>query len=587
MEADILFEVSYEVCNKVGGIYTVISSKAALMKKNYEHYFLIGPYFKDKAEIDFQEEEPPSYLTNAFDVVKQHGIIAHYGTWLIKGSPKTILLEFWALSGRRDEMKKTLWEKFRLDSLKAGPDFDEPLLLSYAAALLIHAVEKEKSQKILVHTHEWMTGMTGLILRTMDSSSRHVFTTHATMLGRALSGSGRDLYAELDSLDPPAEADRSNVTAKFSAERICAHDADAFTTVSKITGMESEKILDKKPDVLLLNGLDMHQFPSFEQCALQHSTLKRRYQEFYSYYFGPYYKMNVKNTLTFFMAGRNEYRNKGMDITTEALARLNQELKKKGSARNVVCFFFIPMDHHGPREDVLQNKVYFRNLRHFVHRNFKDADAWIIQNILDGEDIDISGIVPESFHPKAKRLRRSLLRNGTPPLCSHQIDDEGSNQILRSFRDHGLRNEEQDKVKVILYPVYLNGVDGLLDMDYYEAIMGSHLGLFPSYYEPWGYTPLETAALGVPAITSDLSGFGQHLYTQMNHDEYPGIFVLPRLGISEEETISTYTRLLLLCTEFSHRQRVENKIAAKHLAHTADWNIFIKNYLAAHSRALK
>jgi glycogen synthase len=590
-DATTVIEVSYEVCNKVGGIYTVVSSKADLLNDKYENYILIGPYFKDKADIEFSPVDVPTEIQPAIDHLSSIGITAHYGKWLIKGNPTVILIEFDSLYSHTNELKKQLWEKFGVDSLSAGHDFDEPLIFSYATALTIEALEQKTpfdSSSMVAHFHEWMTGIGLLVLKQRESPVKTVFTTHATMLGRALCSSGSDLYGMLDSMDPYREAERCNVMPKFTAEKACAQQADVFTTVSEITGIEAEKILGRKPDVLVLNGLDMSHFPTFEDIAIKHRLNRDRMREFLSYYFYPYYSFEMKHMQHYFILGRNEYRNKGVDITISALAKLNERLKEQQSSRQIVCFFFIPMQEHGIKKEVIENKVYYRNIKNFVLRNIGNIEQEMVDTVATDMGWEDYEKFQENFEQTAKRLSISFKRNeDRPPLCTHYLENEDNNEIIRGFKNAGLLNREEDKVKVILYPVYLNGVDGLLDLDYYDTILACHLGLFPSYYEPWGYTPLEAAALGVAALTSDLSGYGRFLNTQETRDESPGVFVLPRFGVSDSEAVDTYTDLLELSAKFTHNQRVENKIAAKHVARLADWKILVNNYIEAHNKALK
>ena len=107
-----LFELSFEVCNKVGGIYTVVSSKAALMKQLFDEYILIGPYFADKAENEFVPQAVPANMQKTFDELAQEGIIAHYGKWVIGGEPQVILLEYKSQFDQVNEWKRIFWDNF-------------------------------------------------------------------------------------------------------------------------------------------------------------------------------------------------------------------------------------------------------------------------------------------------------------------------------------------------------------------------------------------------------------------------------------------------------------------------------------------
>ena len=275
-KANLCFESSWEVCNKVGGIYTVISSKASSMIDQYgeENYYLIGPYFPKKAYGIFEEEVAPDCFMDSCEVLKNLGIELHFGKWLVKGNPKVILIDFSNFTKNKDQIKKDLWDWFKIDSLGTEFfNFDEPVMWSYAVGKIVEAFSQVlKDKKIVFHCHEWLASTTVLYLKHVNAHVGTVFTTHATTLGRAIATHGRDLYGELDTLNLDEEAKKldPSVIAKHLLEKESAHNASAFTTVSEITGMEAEKILGRKPDVLLLNGLDIAKFPGFEEASVKH-----------------------------------------------------------------------------------------------------------------------------------------------------------------------------------------------------------------------------------------------------------------------------------------------------------------------------
>ena len=521
--ADYLFEVSWEVCNKVGGIYTVVSSKADLMVREYDNYFLVGPYFAGDTSFIFDEKTPPGELRKIFDILKNKGIICHYGSWQIKGNPQTILIDFSGLLNRKDEFKKNYWESYQIDSLKAGWDFEEPMIWATAVGMLIEEFAKHKEQSTIVgHFHEWLAGFALLYLNRVDAKVATVFTTHATMLGRTIAGNGENLYEMIDHMDTYKEAYKHGVQDKFLTEKASAHTATVFTTVSEITAIEAEKILGRTADVLLENGLNSDKFPSYEEMSLKHVEYRERMKEFIKIYFFPHYSFDLYNTIILFIAGRYEYKNKGIDIFIKALAKLNENLKNENSNKTVVVFFWIPREVHGTKLELSQNKAYYEEIQHFVERNIKKIKTKIISNILTspipkgtkGEDLPIKlaeGLFDPALLREANLLKSRFHKHGNPLLITHNISNESEDSIIKGFIENGLNNQEEDRVKVIDYPIYLSGVDGLINLSYYDAIIGSHLGVFPSYYEPWGYTPLESAALGVPSLTTDCGGFGRFL----------------------------------------------------------------------------
>jgi glycogen(starch) synthase len=589
-EADILFESSWEICNKVGGIYTVISSKAYHMMELYKNYFVIGPYFENNAKLDFMPLEVPKEFATIFERLKNEGILCHYGRWVeVKGKPIAILIDFQGLIHQKNNLKSMYWNDYKIDSLRGYWDFEEPMLWSYATGRLIAELKYSlyKELNVVAQFHEWLSAFGLLYLKKNCPDVATVFTTHATTLGRSISGNGVDLYATLKYLDPLREAYNNNVEAKHLTEKAAALNCDIFTTVSEITAMEAEKFLGRKPEVLVLNGLDIDKFPSFEETSIKHISSRDKLQEFLTYYFFPYYTFDVTQTLIFYTVGRNEYRNKGYDILIKSLGKLNNLLKKEkqdaGLPRHIAMMFWIPMENHGHKLDVLENKNYYMHIKNYVNANAPDIMTRLIYDFISKKDID-HDLFTETFVEHIRKDIVAFERNGNPPLSTHNID-EGNNMIISSLRENGLLNRKEDLVKVIVEPVYLDGTDGFIDLSYYDAMIGCHLGLFPSYYEPWGYTPLESATLGVPALTTDLSGFGMFIKDKLTSKK--GMMVLERLNKSEDYVINEFVSDLYEFSKLTHAERVECKLNAKSLSAYAEWNVLIENYVIAHNLALQ
>jgi len=586
--ADSLFETSWEVCNKVGGIHTVLKSKAALMMQHYKDYHLIGPYFEQQAAMELEPCEAPEDIKRAMERLGREGVTCHYGTWQIKGEPNVILLDCSKVSGWKDDLKKQLWESHRIDSLGAGWEYEEPIIFSAAVGKLLAAIEQERpGKKLVAHFHEWLTGAGILFLNRYGSDIRTVFTTHATMLGRAIAGSGEPLYEMLDSLDPVREAYRHGVQAKHLTETACAHEANVFTTVSEITGLEAEKLLGRAPEVLVLNGLDISKFPTFEETSIKHLTCRETLRSFLTYYFFPYYLFNLDHNLIFFITGRYEFKNKGIDLTVQALGELNRLLKEnEDEKRTVTLFFWIPMEHAGVKVELLENKNYYHHITNYIQFNADNILKKVLYDFLARKDVTGDTLFTKDFLQGMKKDMLQFKRQGNPPLCTNYLKDEGSNELIRALYAAGLQNREEDKVKVIVQPVYLDGNDGLINLPYYDAIAGTHLGLFPSYYEPWGYTPLETAAMGVVAFTTDLSGFGRFIEPHLPKMN-PGIEVLHRHKQDPDKVVQDFARRLFEFTRISHTDRVQSKISAKELTELCDWKEFIAFYIEAHNMALE
>ncbi|MFH1439139.1 MAG: glycogen/starch synthase [Candidatus Woesearchaeota archaeon] len=592
-KADVLFEVSWEVCNKVGGIYTVVKSKADLINKAYKEYYLIGPYIKKKAKETFNEKKPPEIFSKIFGELSEIGIKCYFGEWLIKGKPKAILIDVAAYTHTINDYKKMYWDHYKIDSMNAGWTFEEPMLWSTVAGMIV-ARFSDNNKKSVIHCHEWMAGFALLYLKIKKCENvGTVFTTHATMLGRTICAVGRSLYEELDQLDPAKEAYHYNIQDKYLTELACTQNADVFTTVSEITSMEAEKILGRKADVLLLNGLDMEKFPSFEELSVKHRIYREKIREFISYYFFPYYHFDITQTLLFFIVGRYEFKNKGLDVFIKALGNLNRMMKKNNSNKTVIAFFWIPREVHGAKIELSENKINYYHIKDFVNDNQDNVQNKIISHMMESPDEEAESaehfkprdMFSEDFLMEARKLKLGFSKQGKPMICTHNLTNEQDDEIIRNLIAEGLDNKEDDKVKAIFYPVYLTGVDGLIDLPYYDALLGCHFGVFPSYYEPWGYTPLESAALGVTSLTTDLGGYGRFLASKKKGDE--GVFVLRRFGMNPDSVIKEFSRLLYDYTLLHEKERVTQKILAKNIANLADWNEFVKFYFEAHNKAIE
>jgi glycogen synthase len=562
------------------------------MNENCKNYFLIGPYFEHNAHLELEETAPPEYVKKAFNDLNKLGIKCYFGKWQIESEPYTILIDGTPLLKQKDEIKKELWEKYKIDSLYAGWDFEEPMVWSYAIGILLESLKKhidktDHEAKISAHFHEWMSGFALLYLKNKNVKIGTVFTTHATILGRTLCGNGLNLYDMLNNINPEYEAKRFNILEKFTTEKACAVNAHIFTTVSEITAIEAEKILGRKPEVLVLNGLDIKKFPTLEETSIKHADNRDLIREFFSYYFFPYYSFDLEENLIFYIVGRYEYKNKGIDLMIKALGKLNELLKNQNSNKTITVLFWIPGDAKEIRKEILENKTFYRHIRNYILRHSEELQKNIIKNVLSQkQNFDEEEIFSKEFIRDNKKHMAKFKRDGLPPLCTHYLGDENNDSIINGFKENNLLNKEEDKVKVILYPVYLNGVDGLIDLQYYDCLVGCHLGIFPSYYEPWGYTPLESVALGVPAITTDLAGFGRFIEKNENTNK-KGIFVLKRYNKSEEDIINQFVRILHNYSTLDRHGRVENKIEAKELSELADWKELINNYFQAHNLALK
>ena len=597
MEPDQVFEISYEICNKVGGIYTVLKSKAINMVEHYgDRYCAIGFFDAEKSPVEFDSKEIPGSMKDIFSEMEKTGIKCYFGTWLISGKPKTILIDPSGFTGERDRIKTDLWKYFQVDSIKADYMFDEPVVWSTACGMLVEKLSAKFYKNTVAHFHEWLTGAGLLYLKMEKSRVGTVFTTHATMLGRTIAGSDFDLYKlvnegiqrnEIASLDL---ARRYGVLAKHTMEVACANNADIFSTVSDITGKEAQYILGRKPDIILPNGITVERHITLDDLVIMRRDYRKHTQEFLKAYFSRYYDIDYDHIRTMFISGRYEFRNKGIDIFIESLGRLNDRLKMDKVDKVIIAFIFVPSKIKGERIDVLRDISLYREMEDCIEGKLpviKDkilnslARGVIPQNTYDLFDEDFIQTCRNMLVHFTEKKRQNP--KATPPLIAFDLDYwEQDDPILRALIRNGLFNREEDNVKVIFYPAYLNPGDRLIGLSYEHAMMTFDLGVFPSYYEPWGYTPLEAAAHGVLSITTDLSGFGK--FIEQRGD---GVSVIKRDNREDREVIHDLTDRMYNIMMFSREDRVKHRMRAKELASLADWSIMVKNYINAHESALE
>ena len=502
-KADVCIEVSFECGNKVGGIYTVLVSKARKMKEIYkDNYITIGFFNPEKYFTDFEEEETPEDIKKIFNKLKPHGIVCHWGKWISAEKVRLILVdsrEF--MKNKINEIKGELWENFGVDSLRTGHDYEEPVAWARAVGMLIEELVKLKQfskKKIVVHCHEWLSGPALLYLYRKKVPVALVFTTHATRIGRAKSLAGEDLFKEVveglnaDKRFNDEDAKKYFLEAQHMIEKNCAKLADVFTTVSEIVAEEAKYILDKKPDIITINGLDLKHIPSSRSLTIAHEKNRRRINDFIEAYFSPYYPIETKNNIVFFISGRYEFRNKGIDLFIEALGKLNERLKKKKCEKSVVAFILIPSQIKGPRKEVLESILRFKEIKEMVEEELNQLSIDLIDMVLDGKEVSTKNLFSDKFLHRVTVLSHffSRFRNKDPPICAYELNyDEKDDMIIQHLIKNNLTNKKSDVVKVVFYPSYVSPIDGLLNMDYYDFVNGASMGVFPSRYEPWGYTP--------------------------------------------------------------------------------------------------
>lgn len=517
-----LFEVSWEVCNKVGGIYTVLSSKYMSMVDGYdERYIFIGPdVWKETVENpDFVEDK--SLYSAWKESAEKEGLRIRIGRWNIPGRPVAMLIDFTPFFIKKDKIFAEFWETYKLDSLTGGWDYVEPALFGYSAGIVIESFYNfyvTANDKIIGHFHEWMTGAGVLYLKDKVPQVATVFTTHATTLGRSISGNNLKLYTDLEKYNPHDLARQLGVTSKFSLEYNSAKEADCFTTVSDLTARECKYLLLKEPEVVTPNGFSNVFIPQAEEFNTQRKTARARIILVVESL------LNQKideNALIILTSGRYEFWNKGIDIFIDALGKLNSDKKVK---RQVVALITVPGSNAGPRKDLAD---------HLGKADFN---------------------LPQSHE-----------------YLTHVLYDKNHDPVLNRIKANNLTNEQGTNVKVVFVPVYLNGMDGIFNFDYYQLLTGFDVTVFPSYYEPWGYTPLESIAFKIPTLTTSLAGFGLWVKSNINVQHH-AVTTIERREDNFDEVVSSVAKGLIYFLKATTEQYEAARNEAFEIAQQLHWD---------------
>ncbi|MCI7001126.1 MAG: glycogen/starch synthase [Prevotella sp.] len=542
IKPDYVFESSWEVCNKVGGIYTVLSSRAkTLQDAMCDRIIFIGPdVWHDNESPYFQEEK--SLLAEWQWQAKEEGLKVKVGRWAVPGKPIAILVDFQPFFEKKNEIYGWLWEHYQVDSLHAYGDYDEASMFSYAAALVVESIyrwlgKEVEGKHVIYHANEWMCGLGALYINNVLPQIGTVFTTHATSIGRSIAGNQKPLYDYLFAYNGDQMAEELNMQSKHSIEKQTAHYVDCFTTVSDITANECRELLDKPVDVVLPNGFDNSFVPKAATFTKKRKAARKRLLDVANALLG---ESLDDDTLIVSTSGRYEFRNKGIDVFVEAMNRLlrDRELKKK-----VLAFIEVPGWVGEPRKDLQERMA----------KNEKYETP-----------LDV-------------------------PQLTHWLHNMSHDNVLGMMKYYDMHNRKDDKVKVIFLPCYLDGRDGIVNMSYYDVVLGNDLCIYPSYYEPWGYTPLEAVAFKVPCITTDLAGFGLWANGVFGHagEIEDGVKVIHRTDYNYSEvadaikdTVAKYSAMPKNDVESCRRK-------ADALSKKALWSEFIEYYYEAYDIALR
>ncbi len=529
---DYLFEVSWEVCNKVGGIHTVIASKPPTVKHELgDKYITIGPDFSsDYVSPEFEEDT--TLMAAWRESLYNKGVRVRIGRWAIEGRPIAILVDFKSFIREKDNILKQLWEAYHVDSLSGQWDYVEPVLFGHAAGVVIASFAETMCQttdKIVAHFHEWMAAAGSLYLHDNAPYVATVFSTHATVMGRCIAGNRLPLYNDLHKFNADELARQFNVMAKHSLEKSAATFADAFLTVSVITANECRYLLGREVTRITPNGFENGFVPAEAKLAELRATSRRKLIEVASATWGYGF---AEDTLIVASSGRYEFHNKGLDVFLESL----KQLATSNINRDVLAIIAVPAATTGAREDLAQ---------HLADSN----------NAID---------------PAQKRF------------LTHRLEAEAWDQVSQSI-EGSILSTTASRVKVLFVPTYLNGKDGIFNMPYYDMLAGVDLSIFASYYEPWGYTPLESVAYGVPTVTTTLAGFGMWVAKQAEHK---GVDIVRRDDYNTREVVLQITDILKHYMDMSAEEYAEARKGAMEISNTALWKRLFKEYKSAYEEAI-
>lgn len=537
---DYIFESSWEVCNKVGGIYTVLSTRAkTLQTKMHDHIIFIGPDCWGKQRSPYFQEDA-SLFTDWKIQAKKEGLVLKIGRWSVPGNPIAILVDFTQYYAQKNELYTQLWEDFQVDSLHAYGDYDEASMFSYGAAKVVESFYHfylGSKYKVIYHGNEWMTGLGLLYIRKYLPEVATLFTTHATSIGRSIAGNNKPLYDYLFAYNGDHMAGELNMQSKHSIEKQTALHVDCFTTVSDITARECKELLDKPVDVVLPNGFENDFVPRGEEFTRKRKIARKRAFAIANALLGQDFD---DDTLIVSTSGRYEFRNKGVDVYIEAMNRLLRDDQLK---RQVLAFIEVPGWVGEPRKDLQER-------------------------LASGKHFDTPLEVPQ---------------------ITHWLHNMSHDQVLGMLKYLDMQNRKEDRVKLIFLPCYLTGDDGIVNLSYYDVVLGNDLCIYPSYYEPWGYTPLEAIAFHVPCITTDLSGFGLWVNKELGHtgEIEDGVKVIHRTDYNYSEVADNIKDTVAAFSAFSPEDVKKSRINAESLSRKALWSNFIKYYEEAYDIALK
>lgn len=535
-----LFESSWEVCNKVGGIYTVLSTKAHTLQQMFnDKVIFIGPDVWGNTNAPDFIEDDTLFTDWRQDAKTADKLKMKVGRWNVPGTPPVILVDFKPFFSERDAFFYSMWENFRVDSMHAYGDYDESCIFAYAVGKVIESFynfHNLSDKKVTALFNEWMLGMGALYIQKQIPAIATLFTTHATSIGRSIAGNNKALYAYMEGYNGDQMAKELNMDAKHSLEKQTAHYVDCFTTVSDITAFECKQLLDKEPDIVTPNGFEPNFVPEGKEYTKKRAESRKTLINVAEKLLGSTISPDALLVST---SGRYEYRNKGIDVFIEAMNRVRNSGELQ---REVVVFIMVPAWVRDARAD----------LKEVIEKDIKTTSPLQM------------------------------------PFITHWMNLMDQDKVLNYISHAGFTNQANEKLKIIFVPCYLDGHDGIFNKPYYDLLIGMDATVYPSYYEPWGYTPLESVAFGIPTVTTNLAGFGLWAEKSVSGKNISdGVVVIDRTDFNYFDVADAITTSILSLVKKSNKEVEEIRKRCFELAKRAEWSKFIVYYQTAFSKALE
>jgi len=590
----LLVELAWEVCNQIGGIYTVVRSKAPYICEKWgKQYCLVGPKLDEKLPAEFEEaftwdDDDPYGI--AVEALRSEGYEVHYGRWLTQGTPKVVLISPSQADDEIKEIKKALLDHHHINIFNPEALLMDVVKFGHLVFKFFKHLEvAAKGTDIIGHFHEWMTGMPIGDIKREKLAIKTVFTTHATLLGRYVAMNDSNFYRNLPSIEWLPAAQKFYIEPQVRLERLAAIDSTVFTTVSDVTGKECEFLLGRKPDLILPNGINLHRYIATHELQNLHGQFKDKIHEFTMSHFFHSYTFDLDDTVYFFTSGRYEYHNKGYDLTLEALRRLNERMKKENMTTTVIMFFITkqPFESINPR--VLQTRAVMDEIRETCEEILKQIREKLFKAAATNEEYNLpvlNEFVDDYWKYRYRKMIQSWKSDYWPIVVTHNLVDDDGDEIIRYLRETDLVNKPDDRVKLIYHPDFISPSNPLFGMDYPQFVRGCHLGIFPSYYEPWGYTPLECVARGVPAVTSDLSGFGDYCHKRFRNLEDRGIYIVKRRNRTFDESADELAETMYTFLQQNRRDRIILRNTVESYAENFSWETLVDHYEKAYREVL-